>query len=179
MVQCPSDRPTIKDYYTKDDDKHNSYCAGITNELECSPAEGCKWENSKAGTPQDPKCQLNSEYHLGNVYINGGFGFGKLCLDNNFSKFVLLLVYPPLYIYIMEKKTAETNKKSIQLKPIIMCFIYTSMFYFPGLLYGMYYMFTKKRMTCMGDFLADTGRIAADVGTLGMVRAGEEIDQAT
>ena len=174
MVKCPKDRPTIKDYYTKDDDKHQDYCDSIGNELECSPAEGCIWRKGEGYAITDGKCELNSEYHLGNVYINGGFGFGKLCLDNNFSRFVLLLVYPPLYIYVMEKQYADTNKKTIQYKPIILCFIYTSMFYFPGLLYGMYYMFTNRRMTCMGQFLADTSR---DVATLGMEKAAEKIEE--
>ena len=177
MVKCPSDKPSIKDFYTKYDDKHNEYCEGIDLEIMCSPAEGCIWRHDV--DDGESNCQLNSDYHLGNVYINGGFGFGKLCLDNNFSRFVLLLIYPPLYIYVMEKQYADANKKPIKYKPIILCFIYTSMFYFPGLLYGMYYMFTNKTMTCMGDFLADAGRIGADVGTLGMVRAGEEIDKAT
>lgn len=156
MVKCPSNRPTIKDYYTKEDDKHNEYCEGIENPVMCSPAEGCIWNfDPKDG---EKNCTLNSEYHLGNVYINGGFGFGKLCLDNNFSRFVLLLVYPPLYIYIMEKKLAESNKKNIEYKPIILCFIYTSMFYFPGLIYGMYYMFTRRRMTCLGEFVTGTSK---------------------
>lgn len=159
-IKCPSmnssDRPKISDYWTKKDKAHNKYCKN-QDVWTCSNAEGCKWEwDDKLGGD----CMLNSEPHLGNVYINGGIGFGKLCLDNNFTRLIVLIIYPPLYIYIMERefikrdndKSSDNKKrpKGIDIKAIIMCFVYTCAFYFPGLVYALYYHFTKGRtMGCL------------------------------
>jgi len=164
-IKCPSKdaKPSLKNYWTIYDKKHNKYCNAAGEkfgEIFCSPAEGCLWDNDAAGTDIEPSCVLNSKPHLGNVYINGGFGFGKLCLDNNFTRFILLITYPPLYIYIMEKEKSKQQSQNgkyvpMNIKAIILCFIYTCMFYFPGLIYGMYYMFhpDNHAMTCMGDFI--------------------------
>ena len=184
-IKCPTgnDKPSLENYWTIYDKKHNIYCNEVGEEfgeIFCSPAEGCIYDHeSKDGKP---KCRLNSKPHLGNVYINGGFGFGKLCLDNNFTRFILLITYPPLYIYIMEKekqkKKMDVHNKYVpmNIKAIILCFIYTCMFYFPGLIYGMYYMFhpDNHAMTCMGDFIAEA---SLGAGTLGMVHGVEAIDK--
>ena len=168
-IKCPSikddNRPKISDFWTKKDKNHHEYCQKKNKDEErdiwtCSEAEGCRWEYSDNSFNNDysGKCVLNSEPNLGNVYINGGIGFGKLCLDNNFTRLIILIIYPPLFIYIKEREKVKndstkasgdkTKKTSIDLKAIIMCFVYTCAFYFPGLIYGLYYHFNGDRMGC-------------------------------
>ena len=148
-----SNRPDERDYYSKSDREHEAYCNRKNSEFECDPAEGCIWiGDSPSGFNRLTKdysnrkydCILNTEANLGNRYINGGWGFGKLCLDSEFTRLILMFVYPPLYIFIHEKyRRPEDGPPFKNKKAIIMCFIYTSMFYFPGLIYAMHYKMNR------------------------------------
>ena len=136
-MSCPK-KPSLRDFMTEDDKVHDKYCnsKGGDAGIFCNPAEGCLYEHDR-DPKEGPDCRYNTDVTIGNVYINGGIAFGKLCLDNEFTRMVLMIVYPPLYVFIMEKKSGFKN-----IKAIIMCFIYTCMFYFPGLIFALHYKVT-------------------------------------
>ena len=123
-----------RDFLTKKDKQHDRYCAGKTIG-NCSYAEGCFWDGGSS------KCSLNTYTDLASSYLNGGIGFGKLCLDRQVTRLMIMFVYPPLYIFLEEKE--RTDKPFANMRAIILCFIYTCMFYFPGLIYALKYKHTR------------------------------------
>tara|TARA_A100001035_G_scaffold242649_1_gene209285 strand:+ start:82 stop:507 length:426 start_codon:yes stop_codon:yes gene_type:complete len=125
------------DFLSKSEKKHEEYCKFVdpatgerrgspTSWNPCSKAEGCIWE--------DGECKLNVGGSLSNAYINGGFGFGKLCLSKEFTRLIILIIFPPAYVIINENETGFKNKGAI-----IMSFVMTCLFYFPGLIYTLMY----------------------------------------
>ena len=124
------------DYLSKSEKEHHNYCKGRGHPLHpinaCKNAEGCKYVGGR--------CELNVGGSLSNSYINGGFGFGKLCLSREFTRLILLILFPPLYVFLNEKETGFKNKGAI-----IMSFIMTCLFYFPGLIYALIYKDKRNR----------------------------------
>jgi len=116
---------SINNYLSKSENDHLNYCKNKSRHG-CLGSEGCKWEN---GT-----CNLNLNKSLGSAYINGGFGFGKLCLDHEFTRLIIMFIFPPAYIFLREKQNGFKNKREI-----ILSFIYTSLFYIPGLIHALQY----------------------------------------
>jgi uncharacterized membrane protein YqaE (UPF0057 family) len=117
----------IRNYYSKSEMEHDNYCTNNDpNLFDCIRSEGCMIENGV--------CKLNVGKSLGSAYINGGFGFGKLCLDHEFTRLILLFLFPPAYVYLKESKRGFTDKRSI-----ILSVIYTSLFYVPGLIHALQY----------------------------------------
>ena len=115
------------------------YCeAQGGNVFECSDNEGCKLDN---GT-----CKLNEDKNLPNTLFNGGFGYGKVCVPKIMTDFVIMLVYPPAYIFFYQKKRGFKD-----ITMIITSFILTSCFYFPGLIHAMYMRQTGDS-ACAGLF---------------------------
>ena len=128
--------PDISAFFSKSDKAHDAHCNKKSRFL-CDRAEGCRYSGGK--------CKLDREVSLSNVYISGGFGFGHFCLHKEFTRLFMMIVYPPLYIIGKEKdKKKDDPNYSINFKKIIMCFIYTCMFYFPGLLYALHYKQTES-----------------------------------
>ncbi len=119
-------------YLNKSEKEHQMYCKTKENPFNplnaCSTAEGCKYDWGAK------KCNLNTGETLSSAYINGGFGFGKLCLSKEFTRLILMILFPPSYVFIKEWEKGFTNKGAI-----IMSFIYTCIFYFPGLIYTLMY----------------------------------------
>lgn len=127
----------ISEYYTKADKRHDNHCKGKSRFF-CNRAEGCRFI-------KDIGCELDKKTSFSNVYINGGFGFGKFCLHKEFTRLFMLIIYPPLYVIIREKENKEKDPNyAIKFKKIVLCFIYTCMFYFPGLLYAFHYKHTNS-----------------------------------
>lgn len=130
------------DYLSKSEKEHLKYCEGKGNPFDplngCSNAEGCKYMWFKKG---GKKCTLNVGGSLSNSYINGGFGFGKLCLSREFTRLILLILFPPFYIFLNEKETGFKNKGAL-----LMNFILTCLFYFPGLIHALMYKDKRKRL---------------------------------
>ena len=62
----------------------------------------------------------------------GGIGYGKFCVPKELPSYIMLIVFPPLYVTMNEINTGFKR-----FDRIIICFILTSFFYFPGLLYGL------------------------------------------
>ena len=122
-------------YLSKSERAHKEYCedksTGYSVFNTCSRAEGCKIGKDENG---EEKCLLNVGDSLSNAYINGGIGFGKLCLSREFTRVILLLLFPPLYVFLNERENDFKNKSAI-----LMSFILTCIFYFPGLIYTLMY----------------------------------------
>lgn len=79
---------------------------------------------------------------LRRAIFEGGLGYGKICVPNILSDFMLMIVYPPAYIILLEKRNEFKN-----IGKIILSFILTSLFYFPGLLHAIH---EKYAMGCGG-----------------------------
>jgi hypothetical protein len=128
-----------RDFLTKKDKQHDKYCTSKNSkpmpQSNCNAAEGCAWDSVSE------KCTLNTHTDLASSYLNGGIGFGKLCLDRQVTRLMIMFVYPPLYIFLEEKE--RTDKPFANMRAIILCFIYTCMFYFPGLIYALKYKHTR------------------------------------
>jgi len=122
---------SINDYLSKSEYEHLKHCNNYTSNYECIKPEGCSWDDS---LPSGKKCTLNLNKTLGGAYMNGGFGFGKLCLDHEFSRLIIMFIFPPAYIFLKEKQRGFENKRAI-----ILSFIYTSLFYIPGLIHALQY----------------------------------------
>ena len=132
---------TPTNFLNKKDKQHKRFCESSNRRGEpkkkrnCNPAEGCSWN------PETQKCSLNIHTDLASSYMNGGIGFGKLCLDRQVTRMMIMFVYPPLYIFLEEKE--RTDKPFANMRAIILCFIYTCIFYFPGLIYALKYKHTR------------------------------------
>lgn len=146
-----SARPNPEDLFTKSDIEHDNHCKAHRSKWNCDPAEGCDWVCDSGFGAEVVKgkvcCRLLTKKNLGSVYLNGGWGFGKICLNREFTRLIILFIYPPLYVFLREKQRSKPfeNKKAI-----IMCFIYTSMFYFPGLIFALHYKLSGgEGTTCL------------------------------
>ena len=116
--------PDVSKFYSAADKKHDTHCRGKSRLL-CDRAEGCRYRGKNSLLQLDKYieadgCELDKEISFSNVYINGGFGFGKFCLHKEFTRLFMLIVYPPLYIIIREKEEKEKNPNySIKFKKIL------------------------------------------------------------
>lgn len=127
MVQMGCSGLNIEDYLSASEMEHKRYCENKAGDfLDCSRAEGCLIENGQ--------CKLNISKSLGSAYLNGGFGFGKLCLDHEFTRLILMFLFPPAYVYLRESQRGFIDKGAI-----IKSIIYTSLFYIPGLIHALQY----------------------------------------
>ena len=90
-------------------------------------------------------------------FMNGGIGYGKLCIPKILVDLILIIVFPPLYIitYQLENyfKTSNddnsTTKRitdNIDITQIITSLVFTSCFYFPGFIHALHVM--KNKQTC-------------------------------
>ena len=116
---------SIFNYLSRSELEHHKYCMRQSS-WNCSRPEGC--------VMQDGKCVLNVGKSLGSAYINGGFGFGKLCLDHEFTRLILMFLFPPAYVYVKESKRGFKDKSQI-----VKSIIYTFLFYIPGLIHALQY----------------------------------------
>ena len=125
---------------TGKDRRHNEWCKSHSDDTpfnECKKASGCIMRN---GT-----CVLNDENDLANSYISGGFGFGKVCIPTNaITDLLLLFIYPPIFVLLMERRKRNNDGTDINIKNVLVSFALTTMFYFPGLIHGLYYMAGKE-----------------------------------
>ena len=85
--------------------------------------------------PDDVKAKIdNGEYTFIDKLINGGFGYGKVCIPDELPQVILAVIFPPFSIlwnwYIGLYTIWQTIYK------FIICLILTMSFYFPGLIYA-------------------------------------------
>jgi uncharacterized membrane protein YqaE (UPF0057 family) len=137
----------IDKYFNRNERKHDTFCKKKNHpyhwDRPCSTSEGCVWDNSRwingscpdaDSTDPNKCCSLDTNSTLAGSYINGGFGFGKLCLDRELTRLILMIIFPPLYVILSEYERGFKNKGAI-----IMNFILTSLFYIPGLIHALVY----------------------------------------
>ena len=65
--------------------------------------------------------------------LSGGYLEKPICINKSVVDMGLMVIFPPLWVLIKELKT---KPKKRQFKRVIICFILTGLFYFPGLLYS-------------------------------------------
>ena len=93
-----------------------------------------------------------SKDSLAYKFVNGNIGYGSICISDNIIDYILLILFPPIYVitfqiknYISSKET-DNNKllDNLDVGQIITSLILTSCFYFPGLLHAFYIKTNKE-----------------------------------
>ncbi len=79
---------------------------------------------------------------LSDAIFQGGLGYGKVCVPTSLVDYVMMILYPPAYIFFVQKDKGFTN-----IWQILVSFVLTSLFYFPGLIHAIY---TKYNYKCGG-----------------------------
>jgi uncharacterized membrane protein YqaE (UPF0057 family) len=65
-------------------------------------------------------------------FMYGGLGYGLFCVPKELPKYIIMIIFPPLSVFIEEMNNGFQN-----VGRILINFILTSFFYFPGLLHAM------------------------------------------
>lgn len=78
--------------------------------------------------------------------MDGGIMYGTICFPKELSKYILMIIFPPLYFIVEQYKQGFPR-----IDKIIVSFILTSLFYFPGLLHAL------NELEC-GSLAASTGK---------------------
>ena len=69
---------------------------------------------------------------LADAILSGGLGYGKICVPTGLTDLLLIILYPPAYVFLFQKRNGFNDIKSI-----IISFLLTSFFYFPGLIHAL------------------------------------------
>tara|TARA_B100000989_G_C19477296_1_gene443502 strand:+ start:307 stop:618 length:312 start_codon:yes stop_codon:yes gene_type:complete len=64
--------------------------------------------------------------------MDGGIGYGTVCLPAELPKYIIMVIFPPLYVIMDQYK-----KGFPRFDKIIVSIVLTSLFYFPGLLHAL------------------------------------------
>lgn len=62
----------------------------------------------------------------------GGFGYGKICIPKGLGQLLLTILFPPAGVFYEEYRGGFKN-----INRIVMNFILTALFYFPGLIHAL------------------------------------------
>jgi uncharacterized membrane protein YqaE (UPF0057 family) len=62
----------------------------------------------------------------------GGIGYGAICVPKDLGDYLLLIAFPPAYVFRHQYRRDFKN-----IEKILVCFLLTCCFYFPGLIYGL------------------------------------------
>ena len=85
--------------------------------------------------PDDVKVKIdNGEYTFIDKLINGGFGYGKVCIPDELPQVILAVIFPPFSILWNWYMGLYTIWQTIY--KFIICLILTMSFYVPGLIYA-------------------------------------------
>ena len=71
-------------------------------------------------------------------FIRGGLAYGSLCIPDIILDLILIIIFPPIYVV-----TYQIRKKKIDMGQIILSFVLTSLFYFPGFIHALSVMNNK------------------------------------
>ena len=85
--------------------------------------------------PDETKAKIdNGDYTFIDKVMNGGFGYGKVCIPDELPQIILAVLFPPFSIlwnwYIGIYSIWKTIYK------FIVCLVLTMCFYVPGLIYA-------------------------------------------
>ena len=70
---------------------------------------------------------------LADAFVEGGMWYGSLCMPKFLTELILIIIFPPLYIFLDQKKKGFPD-----FYQIIKNFILTCCFYFPGMIHALY-----------------------------------------
>ena len=70
---------------------------------------------------------------LADALFEGGLGYGKICVPTSLTDYILMIFYPPAYVFLYQKRKGFED-----IGMIVKAFILTSFFYFPGLVFAIY-----------------------------------------
>ena len=65
-------------------------------------------------------------------FMNGGMNQNTICFPKQLKDLLIIFLYPPLYIIMKEYKSVKFN-----IMNVLVCFVLTCAFYFPGVVYAM------------------------------------------
>lgn len=84
-------------------------------------------------------------------FMEGGLGYGSLCVPNIILDLILIIIFPPIYVISYQVQTKKMN-----MTQIIVNFILTSLFYFPGFIHALSVMRNKDKC---GSIFEDKNKI--------------------
>ena len=86
------------------------------------------------------------EWTLFDRFMYGGLGHGYFCFPTNLVRIIFTVLFPPLGVILKHLKVVEEfpyiTMQTLQtlfdnIGDIVYCFVLTSLFYVPGLIYGL------------------------------------------
>ena len=83
----------------------------------------------------DTNCDGVTNLNEQSIYdkvIDGGIGYGSICLPTNIFRYLIMIIFPPLAVFLDEWKRGFKR-----IDKIIINFILTAFFYFPGLIHAL------------------------------------------
>ena len=114
-------------------------CKNINDKQQCIDNPKCHYIGIRpkrgSSLKKKPICYKKSLY---TTFMYGGMGYGSICLPDSITDLVIMIIFPPLYVFFYQK-----TKKFENILQIINSFILTSCFYFPGLLHALYLKYSK------------------------------------
>ena len=85
--------------------------------------------------PDEIKAKIESgDYTFIDKVMNGGFGYGKVCIPDELPQIILAVIFPPFSILWNWYIGLYTIWKTIY--KFIICLVLTMCFYIPGLIYA-------------------------------------------
>ena len=100
--------------------------------------------------------RINGQPTLKDAIFEGGLGYGKLCVPTSLNDFVMIVLYPPAYIFFVQKDKGFKN-----IWQVLLSFILTSFFYFPGLIHAIYIKYGERCGSILDD--GNSVKIAGDI----------------
>ena len=91
------------------------------------------------------------ETTLVDKFMNGGLGYGKLCIPSKIVDLISIIVFPPLYVLIFQFKTQKYD-----MTQVITNLILTTCFYFPGFIHALYIKSNKCGSLFSGKNLSNS-----------------------
>ena len=76
-------------------------------------------------------CKTKPKKRIIDVMIDGGFGYGKICIPEKIVDMIIIIICPPLYVFLYQSKQPKFN-----ITPIITNLILSSCLYFPGFIHA-------------------------------------------
>lgn len=84
-------------------------------------------------------CKTKPKKRIIDIMVDGGFGYGKICIPKGIVDMVLIIICPPLYVFLYQSKQPKFD-----ITPIITNLLLSSCLYFPGFIHAL----NLKSKTC-------------------------------
>ena len=91
-------------------------------------------------------CVKENNKSITDALIDGGLGYGKICIPSKIVDLISIIVFPPLYVFIYQLKT-----KKYDMVQVITNLILTTCFYFPGFIHALYIKSNRCGSLFSGD----------------------------